>query len=415
MSTERLVNMFPERAGRQPVTLRSVPGLSNTVQLGEGPVRALLSSPEGVYAVLNGALVLWDGATVTTLGRVTDGETTMTRSTEQVAVAAGGNYYIWTGADLVAVTSPAFSNVGSVVFLDSRFVLSQGDGQRFAVSAINDGTALDALDFASAEQRPDNLVRSIANGGLLWNYGKETVEPWDAVSDLDFPFQRVQSTLLEKGLRSKLEAALLDNTIFWIGSDHRPYRQEQFTPVNVGPSSVAASLEAHQTAVTFAYQYEGHDFFCIRFPDREAWCYDTATQSWHERATGPEFSPWKAVATVEHSGKWYAGTTDGYLCEFTGFEDQGAPLRREAVSQNISKGGNRFTVPHVAIRVEKGREVMSQFSGDSGQNWSRERRRTATSGLVHYYGNGQFRECAMRLACSENADFAVYEAGVEIR
>ena len=40
MTTERVVNMFPELIprGRQPVTLRSVPGMLNKVNLGTGRV-----------------------------------------------------------------------------------------------------------------------------------------------------------------------------------------------------------------------------------------------------------------------------------------------------------------------------------------------------------------------------------------
>lgn len=420
MATERLVNMFPEIApGRQPVTLRSCPGLNQKARITLGQVEAYQSTNDYLYAVAGQRL--WrteDHVTWADLGALPPGPATMAWNGQQVAIAVGGDFFVWKDT-LQEVTGFAFGSVGSVTSEDGYFIVTNTAGDEWAITNLNDGTSIDALDFASAEKRPDGLVRALSSTGMLWLMGANTIEPWQNVGAATFPFQRVASTVLEKGLRSINEAALLDNTIFWNSAEGRAYRQSEFTPQKISTHAVDASLNAHPAARCITYQYEGHDFYAIRFEDRPAWVYGAATQSWHERATGPSFEPWEVTATVQHNGVWYAGTADGYHCTFGGYQDRGEELRREAISKNISQGGERFVVNRLDARVEVGAggTVMSSYSGNGGRTFSLERKRslgnTGTYGRrVEWRGLGQHREFCARLACSDPVDFAIYEAGL---
>ncbi|MGB0507770.1 MAG: packaged DNA stabilization protein, partial [Pikeienuella sp.] len=245
LTTEQLVNVYPEiMPGRLPLTIRSCPGLIDVGQFAEGRTEAMLSALDGIYAVCGGLLVRWDGSTFTNLGTVGLGRATMQYNGTQVAVTVGGKYYIYDGTSLTEVTGFAFNTVGSVEFMDGYFMTTDVNSDRWAITAINDGTSIDALDFASAESRPDNLVRIIANGGLVWLMGEETVEPWQNTGNADFPFQRISSTVIEKGLRSVGEATRLDNTIFWNSDESRAYRQVDFQPQKISTASVDTSLDA---------------------------------------------------------------------------------------------------------------------------------------------------------------------------
>lgn len=421
MTTEDVINMFPEVApARQPVTLRSVPGLTDTVQLGPGRVRAMLESRGLLYSVAGGVFASWDGATLTELGAVEDGPTTLAENTAgEIAIAANGVYYVWDGTTLSQPLGGAFDVVSAVDFVDGFFVRSELDGHRFDITGLNDGDSLDALDFASAEHRPDKLVRSIVNGGFIWNFGERTIEPWQNIGDVDFPFARIESTILEKGLRSAGEVVRLDNTLFWVSDEPRVYRINDFAPAKVSTNSVDVGLGTG--AVCFAYQWEGHDFLVVRPDGKPALVYDVQSQSWHKRATGVCFDPWEVVDTVRYGGVWYGGTTDGYLCAFGGTNDRGRELRREATSRNISNAGNRFRVIQVDTRVEAGTgaQVMGSYSVDGGRTFSPERQRSA-GGVgeydrrVKWHGLGQHREFAFKLAFTGDADFAIYDAGVRL-
>lgn len=422
MTSERLVNVFAEQSpgGRLPVTLRSVPGLTEVGQFQTGTVRAMISTPAGIYAACNGYLCFWNGSAFSVLGEIAGGSATMAWNGTEVAVVAGGRYWIWDGSTLAEVSAGGFTSYGSVEFVDGYFTLTESGGGRLTVTGLYDGATIDATDVATAEHRPDFLVRVISSGGIIWYLGEETVEPWQNVGAVDFPFAPVQSTVIEKGVRSVAEAARLDNTIFWNSAEPRAYRQTNFAPERISTHAVEASMKAHATdATAFAYQWQGHDWYVVRLTDRPAWVYDAATRAWHERSTGINYGPWDGTASVFHGGQWYIGTDDGYLCTLGGYQDRGGELRREATSQNVSNGGERFIVSRVDVRCEAGTggKVMSSYSKDGGRTWSREDQRSL--GEVGSYGQrtrwgplGQTREFALRLACSDNVDFAIYEAGL---
>lgn len=424
LTTERVVNLYAEPlAARQPLTLRSTPGLVDVTQLEDGRVEAMHSDGTTLHAAVNGRLVTWNGTTATDRGALATGRATMAnRGTAELAIVAGGRYFVFDGTTLTEVAGTAFTSIGSVDFIDGFMVLTEAGGQRHAVSDLNDALTLPAADFASAEHRGDNLVRVLSNGGLLWLFGVQTTEIWENVGNATgSPFSPLQSTIVEKGLRSVAEAARMDNSVFWIGSDHRAYRAGDFTPQKVSPGPVDAAIQAHTGAVCFTYAHQGHDFFVIRFSDRPAWVFDAATQMWHERATGADFDAWEVTATVEHRGVWYAGTETGHLCTFGGYQDRGAVLRREATGRNISQGGDRFRVAKLDLRCEAGTggTVMLSLSKDGGATFSRERLRSV-GGVgdyrrrVQWNGLGQMRECAVRVACTDNVDFAIYDAGVSL-
>lgn len=418
MTTERLVNMFAEVApGRLPVTLRSCPGLVQVGQFASGRVEALQSTPDGIYAVCGGKLALWDGATFSTKASVPDGRATTAYNGSEVGIVSGGKYNVWDGTSLTNVNTGAFQDFGAIDMVNGYFLLTEKVGDRHAVTGINDGKTLNALDFASAEYSSDDLRRVVVNGGLIWYMGSQTVEPWQDTGGADYPFSRLSSTVLEKGVRSAPEVVKLDNTIFWNSDEARSYRQVDFQPQKISTHSVDASLENHTNAVCFAYQHQGHDFYVTRFDDRPAWVYGPSTQSYHERSTGTSLGAWEVTATVHHNGVWYAGTKDGYLCTFGGFQDRGEELRREAISRNISNEGKRFVVNRVDVRMDvgSGGTVMSSYSPDGGRTFSPERYRglgTTYNKRQQWRGLGQHREFAFRLACTDNVDFAIYEAGV---
>lgn len=424
MTSERLVNMYAEASpsARLPVTIRSCPGLVNVGQFHAGRVKSMISTTDGIYAVVDDRLCLWNGSTFSTLGTVTDGSPTMAWNGSvagEVGVVSGGNYYVWNGSTLTQITAGDFTDYGSIAFVDGYFAITQLDGFKHTVTALYGGSTIDAADVASAEHNPDNLLRVMSNAGLIWYMGTESIEPWQNVGAADFPFAPVQSAVIEKGLRSTPEAALLDNTIIWTSHEPKVYRHVNLAPQRVSAHAVEASLESAGSCVSFTYQHQGHDFYVVRPDNRPAWVYDAATQSWHERSSDTTYGPWDATASVFHGGVWYMGTSDGYLCTLGGFQERGEPFRREAISRNVSAGGDRFRVKRLDVRCSAGAggTVMSRFSRDGGRTWSLETTRSLGATGVYgqrqrWHGFGECREFAAMMACADNVDFSIFEAGV---
>ncbi len=422
---ERLVNMFPEKAPKedQPVILRSCPGRTKIIT-GEGsPVRFALGTSDFIFYAANGKLWSFDGTTATNLGSIADDiSTTIAWNGNEVAVVAGGNYYLYDGASVSEITGTAFTSFGSVDFMDGFFLFTEKDGIRHAISGLFDGASLNALDFASAEYRPDNLVRGFVDHSEWWLFGETSIEVWSNQGLADYPFERVPGAQIERGCLQANSVVKLDNTVLWVGNDGIVYRAFQYTPKRISNHHIESAIRSATTLSAFSYEYEGHKFYALFINNRPAWVYDAATGVWHERAAGVGFDPWDVTAAARLGDTWYAGDTEGDISNIDRvFQEKGNTLLRTAQSRNLWLGGNRFTVnkAHVNLKTGLGGTVMFRYSNDRGRTWGREQ--TLSSGAIGEYDTqwsfnslGMTRQFAVRLSVSDNVDFSINHAGIDI-
>lgn len=420
----RLVNMFPEQTivEGKPVLLRSCPGSTRVVTGGGAPVRAMIDASTVIYYAANSKLWSFDGTTATSLGDIADDESTsIAWSGTEVAVVAGGNYYLYTSS-VSEITGLAFTEFGSVEFMDGYFLFTELDGIRHAISALNDGATLNALGFASAEYRPDDIVRGFVDHSEWWIYGDVSIEVWSNQGGLDYPFERIPGAQMEEGCLQANTIVKLDNTMFWVGKDGIVYRAFQYTPRRVSKHHIEAAIRAATTLSAFAYEYEGHKFYVLRINDRPAWAYDAATDVWHERASGVGFDEWDVTAAARLGAVWYTGDSQGHISKIDRvFQENGNVLLRTAQSLDLWLGGNLFTVNKVVIDLKAGTggTAMFSYSLDKGKTWSGER--FLSVGAVgdyeaqfSFHGLGQTRHFAARLRMSDNVDFSISHAGVEV-
>lgn len=425
VSSQRLVNMFPEQtiSAEEPVLLRSCPGRT-LLEAGDGKtVRAMLATSDTVYFARGGNLYSFNGATSTLLGGIADdANTTMAFNGTEVGVVANGNYYLWDGSTVAQIMGTAFTKFGSIDYMDGFFLLTELDGQRQQISGLFDGSTLGALDFASAEYRPDNLVLGFVDHSEWWLFGETTVEVWANLGLADFPFERVPGAQMERGCLQPNTVAKLDNTVFWVGEDKIAYRADQYTPRRISNHHVEAAIRSATSLSAFIYEYEGHKFYALRFPDRPAWVYDAATNVWHERASGVEFDAWNVTAAAQLGGIWYAGDTGGNISKFDRvFQENGSVLLRTAQSENLWLAGNRFNVNsvNVDVKVGTGGTAMFSYSNDQGQTWGLEQFMSVGavgdfSRHFSFYNLGRTRDFAARLRMSDNVDFSINHAGADI-
>jgi len=203
-----------------------------------------------------------------------------------------------TGVDLTIsplfsdITDPDFPGAVGVGFLDGYFVFNEPNSQRFWVTASYNGLSIDALDFASAEGSPDNLVTLIVDHREVWLFGVNTVEVWYNAGTPDFPLARIQGAFNEIGCLAAYSVAKLDNGLFWLGRDARGngivYRSKGYSGERISTHAVEWQIQQYATlsdAVAYTYQQDGHSFYVLNFPTANStWVYDVATGVWHERA-----------------------------------------------------------------------------------------------------------------------------------
>jgi hypothetical protein len=190
------------------------------------------------------------------------------------------------------ITDPDFPGAVGVGFIDGYFVFNEPNSQRFWVTESYNGLNIDALDFASAEGSPDNLVTLIVDHREIWLFGVNTVEVWYDAGTPDFPLARIQGAFNEIGCLAAYSVAKLDNGLFWLGRDARGngivYRSKGYSGERISTHAVEWQIQQYSTladAVAYTYQQDGHSFYVLNFPTADTtWVYDVSTGVWHERA-----------------------------------------------------------------------------------------------------------------------------------
>lgn len=369
----RMVNLFPEvvpDGGKEPAFLQRAPGLRLVVTVGDGPIRGLWKFGDYLYIASGGKLYRADGNfVVTELGLINgSGSVSMTDNGTQLFVACNPDAFIYnagTGA-FAQVTDPDFPGAVTVGYLDGYFVFNEPNSQRFWVTSLNDGSAVDPLDFASAEGNPDNIVSLMVDHREVWLFGNNTIEVWYNAGAPDFPLQRIQGAFMETGCLAPYSVAKLDNSVFWLGSDARGnglvYRNNGYNAVRISTHAVEWQIQQYgvlSDAIAYTYQQDGHSFYVLTFPTANAtWVFDVATGAWHERAywDGVQFRRHRSNCQANFAGQVLVGDWENgsvYAFDPDVYDDNGATQRWLRSWRALPTGQNNLKrTAHHALQLD---------------------------------------------------------------
>ena len=435
----RCVNLYAEivpEGGKEAAFLSRAPGLRPlTTLVGAGPVRGLWVMADQLY-VATGTEV-WRYTSLTVAAKLGDisgtGPVSIADNGRQVFFACNGPSFVYDSTTNVfgPIVDPDFPGAVNVGFLDQYFVFNEPNSQRVWVTAIGDGTDIDALDYASAEGNPDNVVALIVDHREVWLFGPASTEVWyNNPSGSDFPLQRVQGAFNELGCAAPYSVAKMDNRIFWLGGDARGdgivYAAEGYMGRRISTHAVEWQIQQYSTlsdAVAFTYQQDGHSFYVLTFPTGNAtWVYDVATQSWHERAyfSAGVYSRHRSNCQAFFLGETIVGDYQSnklYVLDLNVYADDGAAQRWLRSWRALPTGQNNLkrTVQHelqldcetgVGLSTGQGSnpQVMLRWSDDGGHTWSNEHWRSM--GAIGAYG---YRTIWRRLGMTTKIRDRVYE------
>lgn len=391
LSSQRMVNGYLEPAPPKAKTLAAIVpcfGIEQLSLIGTGPMRGGLVVNDKIYVVSGQTLYSVDQqGNGTALGAIPGvGLVSMAADEINVMVVVNPNGYFYNGSTVQPITDPDFPGAEWVENFDGYYVVGEPSSGEFAISANRDPSSWDALDFASAEKYPDNLVRGIAQLGELILLGKESGEVWVDSGDPNFPLTKSAAGIWEVGCMSRLGPAKADNTVFFPGSDGIVYRLNGYTPQRVSTTAIEQAIQA-ATDKDFrgiAWAENGHTHYGL-FSTDFAFVYDCSTQLWWERLSFRSTS-WRAAFVIRAHKQLYVGdiTSNRFgLLTPKSFEDFGEVLRGSCTSPPISQDNTRLTHSRIELVFEQGvgipsgqgadPQVMLRHSDDGGRTWSSER------------------------------------------
>lgn len=172
-----------------------------------------------LYRVMGTKLVsISSDNVVTTIGDVGGtGRVTFTYSFDYLAVASGGDLWLYDGTTLAQVTDPDLGTALDVVWVDGYFMTT--DGEFLVVTELADPFAVDPLKYGSSEADPDPVLGLLKLRNEVYALNRHTIEVFDNIGGAGFPFTRIAGAQIQKGtVGTHANCVFMDNIAFMGGA-----------------------------------------------------------------------------------------------------------------------------------------------------------------------------------------------------
>lgn len=442
LSAQRLINW---QAEVQPPTAKGRSALIPTTgctlhaTVGGTGVRGVAVQADGLIAVIGDHVyeAKADGS-ITDRGTIDPGgPVSMDTNGEQMAIVMPETRQAFicprTGP-IEEITDPDFQGATSVTCMDGFHIFSSPDSREFFISALRDATSYDALDFASKEGLPDNLVAVQRVGRELWLFGEQSIESWTNGGG-DFPFQRAFGAVIEVGCAARHSVATADGTPFWIADDISARMGNGLTPQRISTHAIEQAWAGYLTvsdARAWCYVQEGHVHYVVTFPTAQrTWVYDVTTQQWHERESEGYRGIWRCITGTQFAGGVFAGDAkvgNIYVLDPTRGDENGDAIVRVAIGTPFHAEGKQLFFRRLDIDMETGighqhgqgsdPKLWLSVSDDGGRTFQNERwadigRAGEFRRRVTFRRLGSARERVFRLQMSDSVYTTIVAANFE--
>lgn len=405
---QRCINLYPEinESGKgkegEVASFVSTPGSELLNEVGDGPMRGAWTATNGQLFVVSGDTVYrldsdFEETEIGTLNSST-GAVGMADNGTSLVIVDGTDGYVVTLSNgaFAEITDPDFPGATQVFYQDGYFIFIKPDSGQFFISSLN-GTDFDALDIATSEGNPDNIIAGISVNREVWLFNAITTEVFYNSGNADFPFERVQGAFVEQGCAARGSVVRVGTSVCWLGRNDKGtgivYRANGYNPQRISTHAVELAIQGYgdiSDAVAYSYQQNGHDFYVLNFSSANTtWVYDLSTGQWHERTYTSD------GAQSRHRGNCYAFAYDThvigdfengkiYQLSHDVYTDDGAVITRQRVAPHVTSGLRRIFYNSFQLDIETGTgldgtgqgtdpKVILQFSDDGGHSWSNEK------------------------------------------
>jgi len=466
---QRTVNMYPEiiesGTGKEGevMALLPTPGLTNVLDVGDGPIRLIHVDPRDTVFVASGDemyKISYSGAiwTATLLGTLNTSNGSIRAASNLLAngdsitvFVDGEDSYAYrylsaveTFDDYAGFSYSQVDGATNVEFIDGYFIFNKPNTNQFYASEWG-SFSVDPLSFATAEGDPDNGMALIANTRDLILLNERSTEIFVNTGNADFPFERVSGGFIEVGCVAPYSVAKINGIVFWLGRDAKGqgnvYAAQGLQPQRISTHAIEQAISSYAqdditTADAFTYSMNGHSFYVLNFPDA-SWVYDLSTKMWHERAYNNagilERQRANYHAFIPQWGKHLVGDYEDnriYELSDTVYTDDGEEIPRIRVTPHITASLKNVFHNSLTLDLEYGvglsgsgqgidPVVSLSWSNDGGHTWSNEM--TASIGKIgerkvraKFNRLGMARDRVYKVVMSDPVKFIVMGAEIEV-
>lgn len=413
-STVNFMQAIKGAGAKANYVLESVPGLVDLGALGDGPIRtsqmigSSIRGSKDLYGVYGSKLM----AQTVSSGNIEIG--TLDANPGRVQIARGRNHiamvdgvagYTYDGTTFAKITdldfpgnfAPTPGQPTHIIYIDGFFVVNDATTDNFYISALENPTSWNALDFDAASVAPDNALAMAATESLLWVFGDETAQAYYNSGNPDFPYEIVLSATQEVGVLAPDSVAESDDGIFFLATTPEGGRfvyqiqgqsgriitedeQEHFLTTIIDPTD----------AYAFIYKQAGKSFYVLQLsasngvdPRNSATLvYNIKAQAWERRETqGGE--AWRAGGHGILNNRNIVGSrlqARAFELDLNVFTDAGQELIRTRRTQINHIHDYLIDWWSLVVDVQGGvgnvaapgddPQLKMRYSDDYGQSWS---------------------------------------------
>lgn len=403
---QRTVNLYPilseSGSSKSIAALRRTAGLKEFITIGNGGIRGgIESASRGFFVSGDGFYEIFGNKTKVMYGTLgTDkGVVQLAENPTQVMVIDGTSGYIFnkTTDTFSQITDINFPVASSLTYQDGYFIVTAAGTGKFYISGLNDGTSWGALDFTTVEGVPDDLVAIVSDKSNLWAFGTKSIEIYQNTGNASFPFQKLIGAFIETGCAAKNTPKILDNSLFWLGSDENGndivWKANGYAAQRVSTQAIEKKIaESNDVSESYAWVYHerGHAYYMLQIKGlNTTLCLDTATGLWHERI----YRNTTTGAEEQHRGSCHVffnqmhlvgdrETNQIYEMSLDYYDDNGDPQVWRRITPHYHQEKTLITHAQLELDMEVGQglqtgqgsdpKIMMRYSDDGGHTWSSE-------------------------------------------
>lgn len=435
----------PEKVGY----LKPTPGLVEYASVSGTRVRGIFSENDKCFFVVGTTLYELIGDNVTNRGTMAnfspdDGQRVYMNlnGNNQLGIFGGSTaYYYDIDADtLNEITDIDFPGSNGLEYMDGYGLVVRNG--RVYFTELNDFSDWRGDSVFTPTYEADNTLRIIKLKGIVWAFGRNTVEPY--YNDGTTPFTRTPQASVDIGLLAKDSVAKFETGIFFLGRSRRgSYGVYLLDPQHqvaiVSPGSINQELAKDPQALASAYGFveqttDSHIFYHLIIPDTgKTFSYDMLSREWHERRSEAPFpdaqgnkiiAHWRVNGYAEYRGNflvadYYSGKI--FKMDYNTLTEDGIKIRRERAVGVMAEEQKRIAINDFVIDMAiqqvntSNPQLMFEFSRDGGNNWMPEREIDLPSTGKHFYrwrarklGSGF--NLAFRIRLTDEVNLAIIQA-----
>lgn len=334
---------------------------------------AIVVSGTSLYKVTTAGVATSITGTVAGTGLVR-----MAGSSAKVLISNGLSLQETDASTLSAISLPDSFVPSDIAYIAGRFIIGKAGTHRYYWTDVG-GTAVDPLDFASAEMVSDPLEAIGVATDEVWFYGSASVEVAQPVADPDAPYIRVQGRAYEMGCASRHTAVKFANGIAWVGSDKRVYWTVGEAS-EISHSGVVEAIRKSNVSDLRAWRnvVDGHEFLILTMTG-VTWVYDAATKLWTVFQSYGRSTFRGHLGAPIGQGRYVAGDSESgqiWLVDPAIAVDGDDPLSRIVSGMVTVKTPTRCNRVRLDVTVGSAPDptafpvISMRYSDDDGGTWS---------------------------------------------